>query len=124
MNNIYVLLDEMRESIISIDLSYSRTTELLNLILEIEKAVGENCLLRSQDEWVPVSERLPKRIGVYNVTRKLKEGETIYFISDVSYFDGQNTWHGDVCVNHGRPYLTDIIAWRPRPEPYKGGEQE
>ena len=39
MNNIHVLLDEMRESIISMDLSYSRTTELLNLILEIERAV-------------------------------------------------------------------------------------
>lgn len=39
MNNIYVLLDEMRTSIISMDLSYSRTTELLNQILEIEKAL-------------------------------------------------------------------------------------
>ena len=71
--------------------------------------------------WIPVSEGLPNRNGVYNVTRKLKEGETIYFISDASYFDGQNTWHRDVGVNHGRPYLTDVIAWQPRPEPYKEG---
>lgn len=35
---IYVLLDEMRTSIISMDLSYSQTTKLLNQILEIEKA--------------------------------------------------------------------------------------
>ena len=79
---------------------------------------------RPQGEWIPVSERLPNRNGVYNVTRKLKEGETIYFISDASYFDGQNTWHRDVCVNHGRPYLTDIIAWQEKPEPYKEGDAE
>lgn len=79
---------------------------------------------KSTDEWVPISERLPIRNGVYNVTRKLKEGETIYFISDVSYFDGQNTWHSDICVNHGRPYLNDITAWQELPEPYKEGGTE
>lgn len=73
----------------------------------------------SKGEWVLVSERLPNRNGCYNVTRKLKEGETIYFISDVCYFDGQNTWHRDTGVNHGRPYLTDIIAWQYLPEPYQ-----
>ncbi len=70
-------------------------------------------------KWIPVSERLPYRNGVYNITRKLKEGETIYFILDASYFDGQNTWHADVRINHNRPYLNDVIAWRPRLEPYK-----
>lgn len=39
MNNIYVLLDKMRTSIISMNLPYSKATELLNQILEIEKAV-------------------------------------------------------------------------------------
>ena len=79
---------------------------------------------RPQGEWIPISEKLPNRNGVYNVTRKLKEGETIYSISDASYFDGQNTWHSDICVNHGRPYLTDITAWQPLPEPYKKGGAE
>ena len=71
--------------------------------------------LRSQDRWIPVSERLPIRNGVYNVTRII-EGTAI---SDACYFDGQNTWHRDVCVNHGRPYLTDIMAWQELPEPYE-----
>ena len=84
-----------------------------------------NCNNLQQGEWIPIAEKLPNTLGVYNVTRKLNEGETIYFISDASYFDGQNTWHNDVCVNHGRPYLTDIIAWQPRPEPYnEGGAKE
>ena len=73
-----------------------------------------------QGEWIPVSERLPIRNGVYIVTRII-EGTRI---TDASYFDGQNTWHRDVGVNHGRPYLNDVIAWQPRPEPYKEGGSE
>lgn len=79
---------------------------------ELEEEVDE---LKYERGWFPISERLPIRNGCYNVTRII-EGT---LISDVCYFDGQNTWHRDVCVNHGRPYLTDIIAWRPLPEPYK-----
>jgi len=71
------------------------------------------------DRWIPVSERLPNTLGVYNVTRKIIEGETSYVISDACYFDGQNTWHADTGVNHGRPYITDVIAWKPKPEPYE-----
>ncbi len=73
-----------------------------------------------QDEWIPISEKLPNRNEVYNVTRII-EGTRL---TDASYFDGQNTWHRDTGVNHGRPYLTDIIAWQPLPEPYKGDEAE
>lgn len=79
---------------------------------------------READRWIPVCERLPNTLGVYNVTRKIIEGETSYVISDACYFDGQNTWHADTGVNHGRPYLTDVIAWQPLPEPYKKGGTE
>lgn len=78
---------------------------------------------READRWIPVSERLPNRNGVYNVTRKLNEGETIYFISDASYFDGQNTWHADIGINHGRPYLNDVIAWQPLPKSYESEDK-
>ena len=83
--------------------------ELENVLASIE-----------QGKWIPVSERLPMRNGVYTITRII---EGTYLI-DASYFDGQNTWHRDVCVNHGRPYLNDVIAWQPRPEPYKKGGAE
>lgn len=92
----------------------SATKEALDMAI---KSLEE----RPQGEWIPVTEKLPNTLGVYNVTRKLNEGETIYFISGASYFDGQNTWYADTGINHGRPYLTDIIAWQPLPEPYKGG---
>ena len=67
------------------------------------------------DGWIPVEERMPKVNTTYNVTRYI-DG---HFISDSSYFDGQNTWHSDNRVNHSRPYLTDVIAWQPLPEPYR-----
>ena len=67
------------------------------------------------DGWIPVEDRPPKTNGTYNVTRYI-DG---HFISDSAYFDGQNTWHSDNRVNHSRPYLTDVIAWRPLPEPYR-----
>ena len=67
------------------------------------------------DGWIPVECKLPKTNGIYNVARHI-DG---HFISDSSYFDGQNTWHSDNRVNHSRTYLTDVIAWRPLPEPYR-----
>ena len=67
------------------------------------------------DGWIPIECKLPKTNGIYNVARHI-DG---HFISDSSYFDGQNTWHSDNRVNHSRPYLTDVIAWQPLPEPYR-----
>ena len=67
------------------------------------------------DGWIPVECKLPKTNGIYNVARHI-DG---HFISDSSYFDGQNTWHSDNRVNHSRPYLADVIAWQPLPEPYR-----
>ena len=72
------------------------------------------------DGWIPVECKLPKTNGIYNVARHI-DG---HFISDSSYFDGQNTWHSDNRVNHSRPYLTDVIAWQPLPEPYRPERSE
>ena len=72
------------------------------------------------DGWIPVECKLPKTNGIYNVARHIGG----HFISDSSYFDGQNTWHSDNRVNHSRPYLTDVIAWQPLPEPYRPKRSE
>ena len=74
---------------------------------------------KKDNDWIPVEEKLPNQNGVYNVTRLVDDA----FISDSAYFDGQDTWHNDNRVNHTRPYLTDIVAWQPRPEPYKKHRQ-
>lgn len=72
------------------------------------------------NKWIPVSERLPGANGVYSITRKINDGENIYYIPDSAYWDGTSTWHDDTKVNHSRPYLKNVIAWQPLPEPYKG----
>lgn len=80
---------------------------------------GKGTNVPSNDGWIPVEERLPNKNGVYNVTRLVNDA----FISDSAYFDGQDTWHNDNRVNHTRPYLTDIVAWQPLPEPYRPKEK-
>lgn len=75
-----------------------------------------------QTRWIPVSERLPQTDGVYIVTRRLfnKQVDTEpYYMVDACYFDGSNTWHNDNRINHLRPFLEDIIAWMPLPQPYE-----
>ena len=61
--------------------------------------------------WVFCSDRLPNTCGDYLVRRIVHEGEASYEITTACYFDGQDTWHNDNRVNHGRPYLTDVIKW-------------
>jgi hypothetical protein len=70
------------------------------------------------DKWIPCEVELPKTNGVYQVIREIKEGEVTYHIPTASYFDGQNTWHNDICVNFGRQNEQNVIAWQPI-QPYK-----
>lgn len=86
------------------------------------KTLKEWIDILAQAQWIPVSERLPQTDGVYIVTRRLfdKQIDTEpYYMVDACYFDGSNTWHDDNRINHIRPFLEDIIAWTPLPEPYK-----
>lgn len=88
----------------------------------IIKTLDELPSVQREQKWIPCKERLPNTIGVYNVTRHLVDGSLDYFISDVCYFDGSDTWHDDNRVNSGRPYLKDVVAWMPLPEPWEEGE--
>ena len=79
-----------------------------------------------QTRWIPVSEKLPESCGMYIVTRKIYDcpDTAPIIMSDESWFDGQNTWHNDNRINHERRYLSDVIAWMPLPQPYKGESEE
>ena len=61
---------------------------------------------RPKGKWVPCSERLPDKQGLYLVTNS-KVGANI--IDTDIWFDSPNTWL----------YDDDVIAWMPLPEPYK-----
>ena len=69
--------------------------------------------------WIPVTEQLPNCNGIYIVTRIMSDGFECRNIVDACYFDGSDSWHDDTRVNHGRKYLTDVVAWMPLPEPYR-----
>ena len=84
---------------------------------EVEKYVEHE---KSAGGWIPCSERLPNTNGIYIVTRRRSDGFECRNLTDACYFDGTSTWHDDTRVNHGRKYLTDVLAWMPLPEPYRG----
>lgn len=91
------------------DLPHSmRTVEAFEMAIE--------ALKRQEAQWISCEKGLPLMCGVYTVTRII-EGRSII---DACYFDGSDTWHDDNRINHDRKYLVDVVAWMPKPEPYKG----
>jgi hypothetical protein len=77
------------------------------------------------DGWIPVSEGLPKTIGVYRVTRYYPNNVmNPRYIVDACCFDGSNTWYNDNRINHERDYADNVIAWQENPEPYKIKREE
>ena len=110
MQELEKILEEMREASVFAKNYDGSVAECVTI------GAAERILRKHMnDGWIPVECKLPKTNGIYNVARHI-DG---HFISDSSYFDGQNTWHSDNRVNHSRPYLTDVIAWQPLPEPYR-----
>ena len=78
----------------------------------------------TQMKWSPCSERLPESSGVYIVSRWFSDGCESKILTSACYFDGTNTWHNDIGINHSRDYVNEkIVAWLPLPEPYKGEEE-
>ena len=57
-------------------------------------------------QWIPVSEGLPKEKGIYPVWTAKGFGDHL----STSYWDG-NGWS------------LRVVAWMPKPEPYKEGEK-
>ena len=83
-----------------------------------------DALEQPERRWIPCSERLPNTNGIYIVTRRISDGFECRNITDACYFDGSDTWHDDTRVNHGRKYLTDVLAWCEPPEPYREEGEE
>jgi len=81
--------------------------------------------MEKQNDWIPVSERLPKDRNLVLVTAYWHE---TYQVMQASYF-GEGEKNGWWCVpfnNCGKHMRNDlhVIAWQPLPEPYKKGGAE
>lgn len=75
--------------------------------------------------WIPVSERLPERTGVYiasYVTRYTVSGggNTIhidYRVTPLEFTARRDPWNCLGGGNHGFAY--EVLAWQPMPEPFR-----
>ena len=92
---------------------YMDTKSIVDLLNDLPSAQPEQ-------RWIPCNVRLPRVADCYDVTRQIGSD----LIVSACYFDGINNWHNDNWINHERNYLTDIVAWLPRPEPYKAESEE
>lgn len=70
-------------------------------------------------EWIPCSERLPEKNGMYFITLKDLDfnGECHCFTEFRYYSSRKKKW--DEGIERDNPGM-EIIAWMPLPEPYKG----
>ena len=81
-----------------------------------QQAIDELLKLPSENEWIPVTERLPKKDGAYLVTVEThRERTKEVLVSTGSYISRFKPFHWFCSVGK-------VTAWAPLPEPYKGGE--
>jgi hypothetical protein len=90
-----------------------RDEEGIDIAIELLKTEPKH------EKWVPCSERLPKNEGWVIVTILDEYGDTPYRYTGFGwYLEVANCWIIDA------EQRTDVTAWMPLPEPYKGGDTE
>lgn len=63
--------------------------------------------------WIPVTERLPDKSGEYLVTIRYEDGGSV----DTDMYGYNSHWRK---WNYEELYGGTVIAWQPKPEPWKG----
>ncbi|MBS6263642.1 MAG: DUF551 domain-containing protein [Clostridium sp.] len=106
--------------------SPNKKEELVKRLAEYENTglspadVGEFC--RQQDRWIPVKERSPEDDsfvlvtvdGIYNTITFSHAIQLASYCEDDGWFiEGYPDWDDP-----------EVTAWKPLPEPYKGGQNE
>ena len=71
-----------------------------------------------QDDWIPVSERLPIEDGKYLAQYKTGSMDVL------SWAGGWNCWRDIDGVVERNHEMKSVIAWRPLPAPYKESDSE
>lgn len=68
----------------------------------------------SAQQWIPCSEKLPEKSGLYLVTTPFDRLEPVHS----RYFNER----GEYSFWSGHP-MNEVVAWMPLPTPYKGGQE-
>lgn len=87
------------------------------------------CASETSNDWIPCNERQPEEDGEYLVTLRWSDYpnsvETLHFTNDLSSVDevgyaGEKRpgWY-EYDSDYGCYEIDNVIAWMPRPEPYK-----
>lgn len=90
---------------------YSYAWDFYHDLLEEAYELGKK---ESRFAWIPCGERLPETVGEYVVTVLSNPGKNR--ISTTLFY--HNGWW------IGREKINSVIAWREKPEPYKGAYDE
>ena len=95
-----------------------------NMYILMQSVIEEIQSQPPADKWIPCSERLPEKNGIY-IIDDCRHGN--HWIHTAGFIKAREVW----CENHGVCYddyygryddQEKIIAWMPLPEPYKKGE--
>ena len=88
----------------------------------------------STDDWIPVERELPEDLAEVNVTWVNPFAKSKPFTASAVYCEGNWYWYSSVCADVLAEYgrndvdkvddMIEITAWRPLPEPYRGGDSE
>ena len=86
----------------------------------------------STDDWIPVERELPEDLAEVNVTWVNPFAKSKPFTASAVYCEGNWYWYSSVCADVLAEYgrndvdkvddMIEITAWRPLPEPYRGGD--
>lgn len=120
-----VFKTEVAGATIRLNLPVERMVALISLI-DNQPTVGQ------QDNWIPVSERLPKNDGFYLVSyppyHKQYKKEKIDNAIEYCYLENEKFFiiaDGLHAKNEcWKEELTSVIAWKELPEPYKPEKEE
>lgn len=141
--------DEVMNFFLAITGNPKQTTVVRECKESFRRMIDEQPTIYADDGWIPVSERLPKPYKLVEVTVHcsewisdydsawVPENEKIHYdeeyLSRIGYTDEGGDWlfyNKDGCeIYCDKEFGTDktdvynvVTAWRPLPEPYKGGE--
>lgn len=96
---------------------------------------------QQEQQWIPVSERLPENTEPVNITWVNRKPEPYYadikdkpFTATGHYCNGRWWWYSALCQDYLDEYGEckmdemdgdiEVIAWRELPEPYKGDNHD